>query len=281
MNNVVIQKPATLPAKTGKAFKGLTIESFIGGIYPYADEERATPSLVKMTRHASIAALGGEASPQSLINGMLYVVSAHAFGQLDYTGLKLPAHSSHAVKTACDFVAKGRGATCATVRAAVLSGISSMLALPAKTITVTKKVPALPTPMQHDEANRTYLLKNVMLCNPAMDSDTQHDEANRTYLLEDVMLCNPAMDSDTQQARYSGFYLRQSQARTEARNASPDYRADCDKLTQAEWIANKAEERAISAAMETAIAVAEFKRLAEILHVKLTAAQIKALALAA
>lgn len=256
MNNVVIQKPATLPAKTGKAFKGLTIESFIGGIYPYADEERATPSLVKMTRHASIAALGGEASPQSLINGMLYVVSAHAFGQLDHNTLKLPAHSAHAVKVACDLVAKGKGATCAAVRAAVLSGISSMLALPAKTITVKKKVPALPAPMQHDEANRTYLL-------------------------EDVMLCNPAMDSDTQQARYSGFYLRQSQARTEARNASPDYRADCDKLTQAEWIANKAEERAISAAMETAIAVAEFKLLAEILHVKLTAAQIKALALMA
>lgn len=255
-NTMTVTKLATLPAKTNKAFKGLTIESFIGGIYPYADEERATPSLVKMTRHASIAALGGEASPQSLINGMLYVVSAHAFGQLDYTGLKLPAHSSHAVKTACDFVAKGKGATCGVVRSAVLSGVSAMLSLPAKTITVTKKAPALTAPIQHDEANRTYLL-------------------------EDVMMCNPAMDTDDQQARYAGFYLRQSQSRTEARKGDPGYQADCDKLTQAEWIANKAEERAISAAMETAIAVEEFKRLAEILHVKLTAAQIKALALAA
>lgn len=253
-NTMVINKPATLPAKTGKAFKGLTVESFIQGVYPYEADERATPSLVKMTRHASIAALGGEASPQSLINGMLYVVSAHAFGQLDFSSLKLPTHSAHAVKIACGLIAKGKGATCGNVRASVISGVNAMLALPARTVAVTqKKAPALSAPVAENEAPRNYLLA-------------------------DSMLTNPAMDADTQQERYSGFYLRQSQAQTTARNESPEYKVDCEKMSQAEWIAAKAEEKAMEAIQNVQIARVEFRRLAELLQIKLTVGQLKTLA---
>lgn len=255
MSNAVIATPATLPASTGKVFKGFNVESFVSGILPHADEERAVPSLIKMNSASAIAALGGKTTAPAFITGLLYMLCAHAFGQKRAADMsaKLPAYAAHCLSAGAALLPAGKGASVAQVKGAVSIAIQAMLTLPARKVTVER-------------------------VNPVRVIEAPTNEAPTSYMAQDAILCNPTMDAEDQAKKYAGHYLRQSQGATAARLLSPEWREACAEYEKAEWRARQAEIRAADAMQDRAIAVQEFIRLAEFLGVKLTAAQRKVLA---
>ena len=256
MKNAIIATPATLPATTGKLFKGFNVAGFIGQILPYPDNEAGKPSLVRMNSASATAALGGKTTAPAFITGLLYMLAAHAYGQKVAQDMadKLPAYSAHCLMAGASLLPKGKGATVAQVKAATEHAVSALLTLPAKKITVEKTG------------------KGRIIDVPAVQ------DADRGYLAQDAMICNPPMDSEEQNARYAGHYLRQSQGATAARLLSPEWREACEEADKAAWRAKQAEIRAADVMTDRAIAVQEFVKLAELLGVKLTATQRKALA---
>ncbi len=249
MSNIIIrEKTSFLPATQSKAFKPLNVPDFIRGIFPYADSERATPSMVKMNKGAALVALGGKGTPQAFITGLMYALSAHAWGQgkAEEMAKALPAYAGEALKHGAAFLPAGKGCNAGQLRAATEEGIRHMLALPAKT---REKVVA-----------------------PAIAAPKVNGEAGRDYMAQDAMLTNPPMDDD-QQKRYAGAYLRVSQARVEKIKNDPETYALGTRISKAHEIAAAAEERAAAAMEDRATAIAEFIRLSELLEVPLTKAQ--------
>lgn len=249
MSNIIIkEKTSFLPATQSKAFKPLNVPDFIKGIFPYADSERATPSMIKMNKGAALVALGGKGTPQAFITGLMYALSAHAWGQgkAEEMAKALPAYAGEALKHGAAFLPAGKGCDAGQLRAATEEGVFHMLALPAKT---REKVVA-----------------------PALAAPKVNDEAGRDYMAADAMLTNPPMDDD-QQKRYAGAYLRVSQSRAETVKNDPEAYAIGTRIAKAQEIAAAAEERAAAAMVERAIAIAEFIRLSEMLAVPLTKAQ--------
>lgn len=249
MSNIIIkEKTSFLPATQSKAFKPLNVPDFIKGIFPYADSERATPSMIKMNKGAALVALGGKGSPQAFITGLMYALSAHAWGQgkAEEMAKALPSYAGEALKHGATFLPAGKGCDAGQLRAATEEGVFHMLALPAKT---REKVVA-----------------------PTIAAPKVNDEAGREYMAQDAMLCNPPMDEE-QAKRYAGAYLRVSQARAEKIKNDPEVYALGTRIAKAHEIAAAAEERAAAAMVDRAIAIAEFIRLAELLAVPLTKAQ--------
>lgn len=249
MSNIIIkEKTSFLPATQSKAFKPLNVPDFIKGIFPYADSERATPSMIKMNKGAALVALGGKGTPQAFITGLMYALSAHAWGQgkAEEMAKALPAYAGEALKHGSAFLPAGKGCDAGQLRAATEEGISHMLALPAKT---REKVVA-----------------------PTIAAPKANNETSRDYMAQDAMLTNPPMDDD-QQKRYAGAYLRVSQARAEKIKNDPEAYALGTRIAKAHEIAAAAEERAAAAMVDRAIAIAEFIRLSELLAVPLTKAQ--------
>ena len=250
MSNIIIkEKTSFLPATQSKAFKPLNVPDFIKGIFPYADNERATPSMIKMNKGAALVALGGKGTPQAFITGLMYALSAHAWGQgkAEEMAKALPAYAGEALKHGAVFLPAGKGCHALALRIATEASILHMLALPAKT---REKVVA-----------------------PALAAPKVNNEAGRDYMAQDAMFCNPTMDAEEQSKRYAGYYLRQSQGATAARLLSPEWRDACAEYEKAEWRARQAEIRAADAMEDRAIAIAEFIRLAELLAVPLTKTQ--------
>lgn len=256
MSNAIITTPATLPATTGKLFKGFNVSGFIGQILPYADSEAGKPSLIRMNSASATSALGGKTTAPAFITGLLYMLAAHAYGQKTAESLaeKLPSYSAHCLLAGASMLPKGKGCTVAALKGATEHAVNALLTLPAKKLTVQRTTPA----------------KNIEL----PDANT----ANRSYMAQDAMLCNPTMDAEDQAKKYAGHYLRQSQGATAARLLSPEWREACAEYEKAEWRAEQAEIRAADAMADRDIAVQEFVKLAEFLGVKLTAAQRKVLA---
>jgi hypothetical protein len=249
MSNIIIkEKTSFLPATQSKAFKPINVPNFIKGIFPYADSERATPSMIKMNKGAAMVAMGGKSTPQAFITGLMYALSAHAWGQgkAEEMGKSLPAYSAEALKHGASFLPAGKGCDALALRSATEEAILHMLALPAKT---KEKVVA-----------------------PAIAAPKVNGEAGRDYMAQDAMLCNPPMDED-QAKRYAGAYPRVSQSRAEKIKNSPEAYALGTRIAKAHEIAAAAEERAAAAMEERAIAIAEFIRLSELLNVPLTKAQ--------
>lgn len=249
MSNIIIkEKTSFLPATQSKAFKPINVPDFIKGIFPYADNERATPSMVKMNKGAALVALGGKGTPQAFITGLMYALSAHAWGQgkAEEMAKALPAYAGEALKHGAAFLPAGKGCDAGQLRVATEEGVFHMLALPAKT---REKAIA-----------------------PAIAAPKVSNEAGREYMAADSMLCNPPMDED-QAKRYAGAYLRVSQARAEKIKNDPEAYALGTRIAKAQEIAAAAEERAAAAMEERAIAIAEFIRLSELLAVPLTKAQ--------
>lgn len=249
MSNITIkEKTSFLPATQSKAFKPINVPDFIKGIFPYADSERATPSMVKMNKGAALVALGGKGTPQAFITGLLYALAAHAWGQgkAEEMAKTLPAYAGEALKHGAVFLPSGKGCHALALRIATEAAILHMLALPAKT---REKVVA-----------------------PALAAPKVNNEAGRDYMAQDAMLCNPPMDED-QAKRYAGAYLRISQARVEKIKNDPEAYALGTRIAKAHEIAAAAEERAATAMEDRAIAIAEFIRLSELLAVPLTKAQ--------
>ena len=253
MNNPIVTAPATLPASTGKVFKGFNVDSFVSGILPHADDERAVPSLIKMNSASAIAALGGKTSAPAFITGLLYMLCAHAYGQRRASDMaeKLPAYAAHCLNAGAALLPAGKGANVAQVKATVSIAVQAMLTLPARKVTV----------------DRVKTARTI---------EAPANEANASYMASDAMLCNPPMDAESQ--RYSAFYLRSIQRNAEDRAKSTDWQAANEECQKAEWRAEQAEIRAADVMSDRAIAVLEFRKLAELLHVKLSAAQVKALA---
>lgn len=253
MTNAIVTAPATLPATTGKVFKGFNVGSFVSGILPHADEERAVPSLIKMNSASAIAALGGKTTAPAFITGLLYMLCAHAFGQKRVADMseKLPAYAAHCLNAGAALLPAGKGANVAQVKVAVVIAVQAMLTLPAKKIMVER-------------------------VKPGRVIDAPANDAPASHMLQDAMLCNPPMDAETQ--RYGAFYLRSVQCNAEERAKSTGWQAANEERQKAEWRAEQAEIRAADVMSDRAIAILEFRRLADLLHVKLSAAQIKALA---
>ena len=249
MSNITIKdKTSFLPATQAKAFKPLNVPDFIKGIFPYAPEERATPSMIKMNKGAALVALGGKGTPQAFITGLMYALSAHAWGQgkAEEMAKALPAYAGEALKHGAVFLPAGKGCDALALRIATEAAILHMLALPAKT---REKVVA-----------------------PALAAPKVNNGAGRDYMAQDAMLCNPPMDED-QAKRYAGAYLRISQARAEKIKNDPEVYALGTRIAKAHEIAAAAEERAAAAMVDRAIAIAEFIRLSELLAVPLTKTQ--------
>ena len=256
MSNAIIATPATLPATTGKLFKGFNVTGFIGQILPHPDNEAGKPSLIRMNSASAAAALGGKTTAPAFITGLLYMLAAHAYGQKTAQDManKLPSYSAHCLLAGAALLPKGKGCTVAALKTATEHAVNALLTLPAKKITVQRTAPA----------------KAIEL----PDANT----ANRSYMAQDAMLCNPPMGAEEQSKKYAGYYLRQSQGATAARLLSPEWREACAEADKAEWRAKQAEIRAADAMTDRNIAVQEFIKLAEFLGVKLTATQRKVIA---
>lgn len=251
MSNIIIkEKTSFLPATQSKAFKPINVPDFIKGIFPYADNERATPSMIKMNKGAAMVAMGGKGTPQAFITGLMYALSAHAWGQgkAEEMAKALPAYAGEALKHGAAFLPAGKGCDAGQLRSATEEGIFHMLALPAKT------------------------REKVVAPAPAIAAPKVNDEAGRDYMAQDAMLTNPPMDED-QAKRYAGAYLRVSQARAETLKNDPEAYALGTRIAKAQEIAAAAEERAAAAMVDRAVAIAEFIRLSELLDVHLTKAQ--------
>ena len=256
MSNAIIASPATLPATTGKLFKGFNVSGFIGQILPYADSEAGKPSLIRMNSASATSALGGKTTAPAFITGLLYMLAAHAYGQKVAQDMaeKLPNYSAHCLLAGASMLPKGKGCTIAALKGATEHAVNALLTLPAKKPTVQRTAPA-----------KTIELPDA-------------NAADRSYMASDAMLCLPPMDAENQGARYAGHYLRQSQGATAVRSLSPEWREACAEYEKAEWRAKQAEIRAADAMEDRAIAVQEFVKLAEFLGVKLTATQRKLIA---
>lgn len=251
MSNIIIkEKTSFLPATQSKAFKPLNVPDFIKGIFPYADNERATPSMIKMNKGSALVALGGKGTPQAFITGLMYALSAHGWGQgkAEEMAKALPAYAGEALKHGAAFLPAGKGCHALALRIATEAAILHMLALPAKT------------------------REKVIPPAPALAAPKVNNGAGRDYMASDAMLCLPPMDED-QQKRYAGAYLRVSQSRAEKIKNSPEAYALGTRMEKAQEIAAEAEERAAAAMEDRAIAIAEFIRLSEMLAVPLTKAQ--------
>lgn len=256
MSNAIIATPATLPATTGKLFKGFNVAGFIGQILPYPDSEAGKPSLIRMNSASATSALGGKTTAPAFVTGLLYMLAAHAYGQKVAQDMadKLPAYSAHCLMAGASLLPKGKGCTVGALKAATEHAVNALLTLPAKKPTVQRTAPA-----------KTIELPDA-------------NAADRSYMAQDAMFCNPTMDAEDQAKKYAGHYLRQSQGMTAARLLSPAWRDACAEYEKAEWRARQAEIRAADAMEDRAIAVQEFVKLAEFLGVKLTAAQRKVIA---
>jgi hypothetical protein len=129
------EKTSFLPATQSKAFKPINVPDFIKGIFPYVDNERATPSMIKMNKGAALVALGGKGTPQAFITGLMYALSAHAWGQgkAEEMAKALPAYAGEALKHGAAFLPAGKGCDAGMLRAATEEGVRHMLSLPAKT----------------------------------------------------------------------------------------------------------------------------------------------------
>lgn len=249
MSNIITkEKTSFLPATQAKAFKPLNVPDFIKGIFPYASNERATPSMIKMNKGAAMVAMGGKGTPQAFITGLMYALSAHAWGQgkAEEMAKALPAYAGEALRHGAAFLPAGKGCDAGQLRAATEEGVFHMLALPAKT--------------------------REKVVSPAIAAPKADNEAGREYMAQEAMLTNPPMDED-QAKRYAGAYLRTSQARAENIKNSPEAYALGTRIAKAHEIAAAAEERAAAAMEERAIAIAEFIRLSELLAVPLTKSQ--------
>ena len=256
MSNAIIATPATLPATTGKLFKGFNVAGFIGQILPYADSEAGKPSLIRMNSASATSALGGKTTAPAFITGLLYMLAAHSYGQKTAQDManKLPSYSAHCLLAGAALLPKGKGCTVGALKAATEHAVNALLTLPAKKINVQRTTPA-----------KTIELPDA-------------NAADQTYMAQDAMLTNPPMDADEQSKRYAGHYLRQSQGATAARLLSPEWRDACVEYEKAEWRAQQAEIKAADAMSDRDIAVQEFVKLADFLGIKLTAAQRKAIA---
>ena len=254
-NRQIIATPATLPATTGKLFKGFNVSGFIGQILPYADSEAGKPSLIRMNSASATSALGGKTTAPAFITGLLYMLAAHAYGQKVAQDMadKLPAYSAHCLMAGASLLPKGKGCTVGALKTATAHAVAALLTLPAKKITVERTAPA----------------KTIAAQNAAV--------ADQSYMAQDAMLCNPPMDSEEQNKRFAGHYLRQSQGATAKRLLSPRWREACEEAEKAEWRTRQAEIRVADVMQDRAIAVQEFVKLAEFLGVKLTVAQRKVL----
>lgn len=254
MSNIVVKdRTSFLPATQAKAFKPINVPDFIKGIFPYAPEERATPSMIKMNKGAAMVAMGGKGTPQAFITGLMYALAAHAWGQgkAEEMGKGLPAYSAEALKHGAAFLPAGKGCDALALRSATEEAVLHMLSLPAKTKEKTI-APAIAAPVATNEAPRDYMAKEAMLTNPDMD--------------------------DEQGKRYAGHYLRHVQSRAEALSNDAEAYAMGKRIDHARMVAEESEALAVAATISREVAAQEFRRLADFLGINLTKAQLAKIA---
>ena len=135
----VTPAPATIPAITRKAFKAANLAAIVSGkLATFPADAQVKPSDVRMDKASMQAALGGKASPQSFANGLIFAVTAHAWGQAKLERLQdgLPQFAQAALVAACQHVKAGTGIDAETLKHAVCVGLDFVLTLESRKGTV-------------------------------------------------------------------------------------------------------------------------------------------------
>lgn len=135
----VAPAPATIPAVTRKAFKAANLAAIVSGkLASFPADAQVKPSDVRMDKASMQAALGGKASPQSFTNGLIFAVTAHAWGQakLDRLQEGLPQFAQAALVASCQHVRAGAGIDAETLKHAVCHALDFILTLESRKATI-------------------------------------------------------------------------------------------------------------------------------------------------
>ena len=135
MSNVTapVAAPATLPASFRKVIVNVNVDGLLNTALA-GQVGNVTPSMLRFSKDAARAAMGGKSTPVSFTQGLVFLTCAFAWGQgkIDALAHGLPSHAAAALTASCAVLKGGAGCTAETLAAAVKHGFESMLALPSK-----------------------------------------------------------------------------------------------------------------------------------------------------
>lgn len=149
MSIIVTQAPAviqsTIPAAMKKQFTGAKFEAIVNGLVPFEASELVKPSNIKSTRELARTGMGAKSTPQSFVNGLLFLTTAFAWGQgkLDALSEGMPPAGVYALRTSTEHLKNGAGIDAGTLRHAVLHAMSSLMGLPLKAKAEKPQAPAI------------------------------------------------------------------------------------------------------------------------------------------
>ena len=125
----------TIPGSTSKLITGVNIAGILNSVLPegIAPDAIITPKNIRMTHESARTNLGAKASPKAIIEGLLYLTLAHAYGQgkPEVLSKGCPAWAATGLARACDHYKAGAGGVTAPALAtAVQAAVDHLLALP-------------------------------------------------------------------------------------------------------------------------------------------------------
>ena len=125
----------TIPASTSKLITGVNVAGILNSVLPegIAPDSIITPKNIRMTHESARSSLGAKASPKAIIEGLLYLTLAHAYGQgkPEVLSKGCPAWAATGLARACDhFKAGAGGVTAPSLATAVQTSVEHLLSLP-------------------------------------------------------------------------------------------------------------------------------------------------------
>ena len=154
----------TIPSSTAKIITGVNVAGILNSVLPegVAAESVITPRMIRMTHESARSSLGAKASPKAIIEGLLYLTLAHAYGQgkPEVLSKGCPAWAATGLARACDhFKAGAGGVTAPALATAVQTAVEHLLSLPrpvkAKPTTTTAVIASTSTIVEEDVINTT------------------------------------------------------------------------------------------------------------------------------
>lgn len=257
-----IAATVTIAAAQRKVFSAQNFTGMLAGFVPFADSEAVKPSFIKMNKATAAAAMGGKASPVSFVSGLLFNISAYAYGQgkVDALAAGLPPVAAFAVQHACGLVKHGAGIDAATLKTATLSALEAVCALPvkAKAAALNGKTEAAAI---EGESKR-------------VDDEAAAAPLSTGDIKEAAAMLRGAGDNEavTRVEAEEAAAAAKEAAALQAEEAAAAAAAIATQTREA-YILSKAAEKVADIAVNRAIAAAEFAALAEVFGIKLTVAQ--------
>lgn len=132
-----ITAPSTVFVLLPASFRKVIVNVNVDGLLNTAlagQTGNVTPSMLRFSKDAAKAAMGGKSTPVSFTQGLVFLTCAFAWGQgkVDALAHGLPSHAAHALSASCAVLKAGAGCTAETLAAAVKHGFDAMIALPSK-----------------------------------------------------------------------------------------------------------------------------------------------------